>query len=153
MSERLAGAASVTEVQMRELVSATFATAWAAAEPEVPIWLENEAQPTAPAFVALTITPTTSRQMTQGRVGTRRVMRNLWLQVRLWSALDEGSARLAALGDVAQGILEMVSLSSPSASDEPLTTLAAQAGAGGQSKIGKWYVALLRIPGWYAETK
>lgn len=136
---------------MRELVMSTFDVAWRAAQPDVPLVLENEARPTSGQFVMLTIVPTSSQQMTQGRRGNRRVMRNVWLRVKLWGPVDEGSTGLAALGDAVQIILEMVSLPSPVAGDEPLTTLAAQSGPSGTD--GRWSMGLISISAWYAETK
>ncbi|HET9893236.1 MAG TPA: hypothetical protein VFQ42_22350 [Mycobacterium sp.] len=136
---------------MREVVSAAFVTGWRAQRPDVPVWLENEAQPTADAYVSLTITPTTSRQMTLGRAGTRRVQRQVYLQVKIWSAKDAGSVPLAALGDVAQGILEMKSFGG-SASDEPVITQLAQAVLG-KATEHRWSIAIMRIPAWYSETK
>lgn len=136
---------------MRELVSATFATGWASAQPSVPLDLENEALPSSDTFAALTITLTTSAQMTQGARKTRRVRRNGYVQVKLWTPADTGAAGGAGLADTVRTVLEMVELPSPLAGDEPVTTQ-----AGNTSPIGidgRWYMTLVRIPFWYAETK
>ncbi|HEU4727686.1 MAG TPA: hypothetical protein VFT22_07350 [Kofleriaceae bacterium] len=134
---------------MRELVSSTFLTAWTAQAPTVPLVLENEVLPSSDRFALLTIVPTTSEQTTQGRVGTRRVRRNGWIQVKLWTPANGGSRELAQLGGIAGAILELSSFPSPVAGDEPVTTLAAQSGAGGTD--GRWYMGLVRVPFWYAE--
>lgn len=136
---------------MRELVCSTFAAAWPTASGGVPFALENEALPSADTFVQLTITPTTGAQATHGKRGNRKVTRRGWIQVKMWGPANVGSAGLAALGDVAQGILEMVSLPSPIAGDDPVTTLAANNGPAGED--GRWYMGLLRVPFWYRETK
>lgn len=138
---------------MRELVSSTFVAAWTAAQPDIPLVLDNEAMPTAETFVSLTITPTTSQQITHGRAGRRKVRRNGWIQVKLWGPVDQGAAGLTVLSDVAQGILEMVSLPSPVPGDDPVTTLAANAGPGGADTDGRWWMQVLRVPMWYVETK
>jgi|SRR5882672_4818874 len=142
----------MTESQMRQLVMGTFAAGWRAARPDVPLWLENEAQPTADLFVRLIITPTTSQQTTMGQVGNRRVRRNLWLQVKMWAAQDVGSVQLADLGDAAQKLLEQKSFPSPVVPDEPVTTYTAQS-QGSPSVQGRWMMSLMRIPAWYAEMK
>ena len=141
----------MTEPQMRELISATFAAAWAGAAAGVPLVLENEAMPSGDTFAQLTITPTTSTQATHGRVGRRKVRRRGWIQVKLWGPTNAGAAGLTALGDVAQGILEMVALPSPIAGADPVTTMAANAGPSGED--GRWYMNVLRFPFWYTETK
>lgn len=143
----------MTESQMRELVASTFTAAWTAAQPDVPLALDNEALPTADTFISLTITPTTGAQVTHGRTGTRRFRRNGWLQVKLWGPANQGAAGLTALADAAQGILEAVSLPSPVAGDDPVTTLAANAGPGGASTDGRWWMQVVRVPFWYRETK
>lgn len=144
---------AMTEPQMRELISSTFAAAWSTAQPAVPLALENEAMPTSDTFAMLTIQPTTSELMTHGRAGTRKVRRNGWIQVKLWGPVDQGSAGLASLGDTAQGILELTSFPSPVAGDDPVTTYASQAGPSGASTDGRWYMALIRVPFWFRETK
>jgi hypothetical protein len=141
---------------MRELVSDAFVTGWTAARPDVTFALENEGASLPPdnaAFFAyLTIVPTTSSQMTQGRSGTRRVRRDGWIQVKLWGPPGTGSSGLSGLVGTARDVLEMVSIP-PSApgSDEPVTTY-------GASTLeidddGRWFTMLVRIPFWYAETK
>lgn len=87
------GGTAVTEAQMREVVSSTFDTAWRAVHPTVPLVLDNEARSSETEFAILVITPTTSQQMTTGRVGTRRVRRNGWLQVQVYADADQGAAR------------------------------------------------------------
>lgn len=143
----------MTEPVMRELVASTFLAAWTTAQPDIPVVLDNEAMPTADTFVSLTITPTTSRQATHGRIGNRKVRRDGWLQVKLFGPTNEGAAGLTALADVAQGILEMVSLPSPVPGDDPVTTLASNAGAGGADTDGRWFMQVLRIPYWFIETR
>lgn len=138
---------------MRELIASTFVAAWQAAQPTIPLVLDNEALPTSDTFVSLTITPTTSQQMTHGRTGRRKVRRNGWLQVKLWGPVNQGAAGLTVISDVAQGILEMVSLPSPVPGDDPVTTLAANAGPGGADTDGKFYMQVLRVPFWYVEEK
>lgn len=143
----------MTEVQMREAVSALFAASWPTASGGVPLALENEALPSADTFAQLTILPTTSQQMTHGRSGKRRVRRNGWIQVKLWGPVDRGAEGLADLGDAAQAILEMVAIPSPVAGDDPVTTQAAMAGSAQGAVDGRWYMAVTRIPFWYVETK
>lgn len=143
----------MTETQMRELVSSTFVTAWTAAQPTVPLVLDNEALPTSDTFISLTITPTTGEQMTHGRTGRRKVRRNGWLQVKLWGPANQGAAGLTALSDVAQDILEMVSLPSPVPGDDPVTTLAANAGTSGADSDGRFYQQVVRVQFWYVEVK
>lgn len=143
----------MTEPQMRELVSAAFAAAWTAAQPSVPVALENEALPTSDTFVLLTITPTTSPQMTHGRVGNRKIRRNGWIQVKLWGPANTGSAGLTALADVAQGILELTQFPSPIAGDDPVTTLGSSGGGGGASTDGKFYMQVVRVPYWFVEAR
>lgn len=141
---------------MRELVSATFATGWASARPDVSFALENEGA-SLPSdgdafFAYLTIVPTTSSQMTMGRGGTRRVRRDGWVQVKLWGPPGTGSKGLSGLVGTVCDVLEMVSI--PPAvpgSDEPVTTYAASTLE--IDDDGRWFTMLVRIPFWYAETK
>ena len=146
----------MTETQMRELVSATFVAGWGAAQPLVPFALEDEALPSTDEFAVLTIVPTTGMQMTQGRAGTRRVMRRLWIQIKLWSPAGNGAARITELGDAAQNIFELQSLPSPIPGDDPLTIQAAtgikRAGSA-DATDGRWTMLLVRLPAWYSETK
>lgn len=136
---------------MREVVSAAFKTAWEAAQPSVPLVLENEALPSSDTFVLMTIAMTSAAQTTHGRVGTRRVRRDGWIQVKLWSPANAGAAGMAGLCDTVRGILEMVSLPSPVAGDDPVTTLAANMGPSGAD--GRWYMQLVRVPFWFRELK
>lgn len=136
---------------MRELVSATFAAGWPAAAPGVPLLLEDEAAPSGDSFAALTITSTTGTQMTHGRIGNRKVRRQGWIQVKLWGPADEGAAGIAGLSAAVLQLLEMVSLPSVVPGDDPVTTLAAQAGPSGTD--GRWFMGLVRIPLWYVQTK
>ena len=140
---------------MRELVSATFKAAWETAQPGVPLILENEAAPSGDEQVLLTIQPTMSQQATQGRAGTRKTRRNGWIQVKLWSPANAGTATATARGDAVRRILEMVSLPSPIPGDDPVTTMAESAGPRGHSSGdgSRWYMSLIRIPYWYFETK
>lgn len=131
---------------MRELICSTFSAAWPAASGGVPFALENEAFPTSDTFVLLTIQPTVSQQTTMGPRGTRRIERKGWIQAKLWGPVNTGSAGLAALGDVVQSILELKSLPSPVPNDEPVTTFAANAGPGGASTDGRFYMGICRIP-------
>jgi hypothetical protein len=142
----------VTEAQMREAVAASFAAGWALAQPAIPLDLDNEVAPSADAKALLQIQLTTSRQMTQGRNGTRRVQRQVWLAVKLWRPANEGSAALAGLADSARSLLEMVSIPSPVTGDEPVTTLASDGGVSPYTD-GRWWMQVVRVPGWYAETK
>ena len=138
----------MTEVQMRELVSAAFAAAWPAASGGVPFALENEALPSSNTFVQLTITPTTSAQATHGKRGNRKVTRRGWIQVKMWGPANAGSAGLAGLGDIAQSILEMTSFPSPVPGDDPVTTLASDGARrlGGSDEDGRWYMGVVRVP-------
>lgn len=144
---------------MRELVSATFSAGWPVVAPGVPFGLENEGATLPPTdsefFALLTITPTTSEQMTHGRPGNRKVRRNVWIQVKIWGPADTGTRTVAALGDAAQGLLEMVALPSPIAGDDPVTTQASLGSRRGAADgiDGRWLITLTRIPGWYMETK
>lgn len=131
---------------MREVLTQAFVTGWTAGAPDVPFCLENEALPTVDTFVLFSIVPTVSQQRTTGGPGTRRVERRGWVQVKLWGPVNAGSAGLATLGDVAQDILEMKSFPGPVLGDEPVTTYAAQAGPGGTSTDGRFYMALMRVP-------
>lgn len=144
----------MTEPQMRELVMGTFAAAWSVQAPSVPLVLENEAFPSGfTSLCMLTVTPTVSTQMTMGRAPFRRIRRQGWIQAKLWAPPDVGSRDLAALGDIVQDILEFRSLPSPLPEDDPITILGAQAGASGASTDGKFYLALVRLPFWYTETR
>lgn len=136
---------------MRELVSATMVTAWTAQVPGIPLVLENEARPSADSFALLTITPTTSAQMTLGRAGIRRTRRDGWIVVKLWGPANAGSAGLAALADTVRGILEMVALPSPVVGEEPVVTFAAHTQPIGED--GRWYMSMVRVPCWWTQTK
>lgn len=140
---------------MRELVSATFATQWPVLHPEVPFALEDEAATIGDEFAMLTIIPTTARQATQGRPGTRRVRRDVWIQVKLWSPAGVGAKRITELGNDVQKIFELQSLVGPIAGDDPLTIQASTGfKRGGQAGTtdGRWTMALLRFPAWYSDT-
>jgi len=150
----------VTEAQMRELVSATFATGWRAARPDVGFALDNETAELPPvgadSFALLTIMLTGARQMTTGGRGIRRVQRAGWLQVKLWTPANTGAAGAAGLAGTVLNLLEMVDMPSPITGDEPVNTQAEMASpgrhaAGGED--GRWYMTLVRIPFTYAETK
>jgi hypothetical protein len=116
---------------------------------------------TSDAYAFLTVTPTTSQQMTQGRKDTRRVRRNGWITVKLCTPPNIGTGRPlvpddrgprdAELADTAVAILEMVDMPSPAPGDEPVTTLAANRQPIGTD--GRWYMSLVRVPFWYVETK
>jgi hypothetical protein len=145
----------VTEAQMRELVSSTFATGWRTAQPGVDFALENEGRKLPPSvagsFALQTTMLTTSGQMTQGAPGSRRVRRDGWIQVKLWAPADTGASGAAGMADAVRVMLEMVELASPVAGDEPVTT-----GAGSTQPVGvdgKWYLTLVRIPLYFVETK
>lgn len=139
----------MTEAQMRELVSSTFVAAWAAARPNIPLVLENEGHPSADSFAMLTITPTTSSQMTLGAAGTRRTARRGWIAVKLWGPAHAGSAGLTKLADTVRGIIEMVSI--PGAGDDPVNTEASDDQPIGTD--GRWYMRLVRVPMTWTETK
>jgi hypothetical protein len=141
----------VTEAQMRELVAGTFLAGWTAALPDVPLWLEGEVRPTSDRFARLSVVPSASAQLTVGRAGTRRIRRHGWAVVKLWGPSNAGVAGVAAMVDVVKTILEVVSLDSPNASDERLTTQAANTEPGGEDP--RWLMMLVRIPFWYSETK
>lgn len=147
----------MTEAQMRELVSAAFIAGWPTASGSVPFALENEGAAIPPSgsdfFAYLTVTPTSSQQRTTGKVGNRKVRRDAWIQVKLWGPADRGAAGIAGLCDAARKVLEMVSLPSPIAGDDPVTTQAAMAGPGQGTIDGRWYLGLVRIPAWFRETK
>ncbi len=89
--------------------------------------------------------------MSQGRIGTRRVRRDGWITVKLWVPADTGTHGPAGLDDDVRRILEMVRLPSPIGGDEALTTFAANMLPVGVD--GRWYMSLVRVPFWYAETK
>lgn len=133
---------------MREAVSAVFVAGWTA----TPFALDNEAVPmSATSFATLTITPTTSSQMTQGAPRSRRVRRNGWITVKLWVPADTGAAGMSVLKDAARELLEAIAIPSPLASDEQITTM-----AGSDTPVGvdgRWYMGLVRMPFWYSETK
>lgn len=143
----------VTEAQARELISATFATAWVNAQPDVPLAVDNEviALPDAGNFAALSIMLTTSSQMTQGGPGTRRVRRNGWAQAKLWVPAGTRTAGAGGLADTVRDILESKSFDSPITGDEALTTLGSNSTP--PSEDGRWYTMVVRVPFWYAETK
>jgi hypothetical protein len=138
----------MTEAQMREAVSAVFVAGWTA----TPFTLDNEAiDMGSSSFASLTITPTTSSQMTMGARGTRRTRRDGWITVKLWVTADTGATGMAALKGAVRNLLEMISIPSPLASDEQITTL-----AGSDTPVGvdgRWYMELVRLPFWYSETK
>lgn len=134
---------------MRELVEATFTAGWTAAQPTIPLVLENEALPSADRFVMLTIVSTTSQQATMGRTGNRRVKRNGYALVKLWSPADQGVAGATALADAAQNILEMQALPSPLPEDDPVVFLASA--NGGNTTDGRYFMMLQRFPFWYSD--
>jgi hypothetical protein len=142
----------VTEAQMRELAAATFTAAWERAQPAVPLVLEDEIAASSDAKALFAVQVTASDQMTQGPRGTRRVRRRVWLSVKLWTPAGQGSARLAALADSARALLEMIDMPSPIAGDDPITTLAADAGVPPYTD-GHWRMQVVRVPGWYCETR
>jgi hypothetical protein len=148
-------AQAVTEAQMRELVSATFAAGWDAAHPDIPLALDNEAiaLPAAGSFAALTVTPTTSQQQTAGRRGARRVTRQGWIVVKLWVLADSGTAALAGLVATVRNLFELVDLPSPVAGDDALVTSASNQQPGGPSTDGKWFMQLVRTPFTYTEQR
>jgi len=136
---------------MRKAVSAAFVGGWATAEPGAPLVLENESLPLTDTFALLTINLTTSSQTTMGRAGMRRVRRDGWFTVKLWTPADHGAHGAAALADLCRDLLEMIDIASPAPNDEPLTTGAGYTqpvGIGGDS-----YMCLVRVPFWYVETK
>lgn len=141
----------MTEAQMREVVSSAMVTAWATAAPGIPLALENEARPSVDSFALLTITPTTSAQMTLGRAGIRRTRRDGWIVVKLWGPANAGSAGLAALADKVRVILEMVALPSPVAGEEPIVTFAGHTQPIGED--GRWSMSMVRVPCYWTETK
>jgi len=140
---------------MRELVSSTFATGWRTAQPGVDFALENEGRRLPPvgsdSFALATIILTTSGQMTQGALGNRRVRRDGWIQVKLWTPADTGAAGAAGMADSVRGLLEMVEMPSPNAGDEPVVTAAGSTQPVGTD--GRWYLTLVRIPMYFVETK
>ena len=136
---------------MRELVSTTFANGWLAAEPLVPLALENETLPSSDSFALLTIQLTTSLQMTQGAPSTRRVQRNGWISVKLWGPANAGAMGVALLADRARTLLEMVDMPSPVTGDEPVTTLAGVTRPAGTDS--RWYMCVVQVPFWYSQTK
>lgn len=130
---------------MRELISSTFAAAWATAQPTVPLILENEAIPTGDTQALLTIVPTTSRQVTQGRTGARRVQRQGWIQVKLWTLANAGTATMAGLADAVGDVIEMIEIPDPTGG-EPIVTQAAAPGPSGNSSDGRWFMGTVRVP-------
>jgi hypothetical protein len=143
----------VTEAEMREVISAAFVTGWTAAQPSVQFALENELGKLPPVgqenFALLTVAMTSSGQRTKGARGNRRVERQGWAQVKLWTPCDTGAGGAAALAGSVRAILEMVSISGPGS--EPVVTQAAVTQPGGTD--GRWYMSLVRIPLSYTETK
>jgi hypothetical protein len=150
----------VTEAQARELISATFVTGWTAAHPTIPFALENEVRPDADAFAQLTIQLTVAGQMTQGAAGTRRERHNGWINVKLWTLANIGTAspatadgrgpRATDLTETVRSVFRMRELASPVAGDEPITT-----GSPVPQPIGtdaRWYMCLVRTPFWYVQT-
>ena len=143
----------MTEAQARELISATFATAWSAAQPSVPLAIDNEtiSLPDTGNFAALSIALTTSSQMTQGGPGTRRFRRDGWALVKLWAPAGTRTAGASDMADTVRAVLEGKSFVSPIAGDEALTTLGSNATP--PSNDERWYITVVRVPFWYAETK
>lgn len=138
---------------MREVVSAAFVDGWTAAAPGVPYALENEvlALPESGNYATLTVTTTTSAQLTTGGPGTRKVQRNGWLVVKLWEAANTGGLGLSVLIDKVRSVFEMKNFASPVSGDQSLTTFATNGEPGGTD--GRWAMALARTPFWYTETK
>lgn len=146
----------MTEVQALELIESTFRAGWTAIEPLVPLILENESFPSSDEFAMLTTAMLGATQRTTGRAGTRKVMREGWIMVKLWSAVDTGMTRPAQLADEVRGILEMQSLPSPIAGDDPVTTKAevwSRRGGASEGTDGRWYMQLVRVPFYYFEMK
>ncbi len=138
----------MTEAQAIELIEATFATGWAAAQPTVPFALENDPLPTSDAFVQLTTTFTTSNDTTQGALGTKRVQCNGWIVVKMWTPAGAGRALAAQLADSVRGIFEVVPLPSPVPGEESLLTQPGSTVTIGTD--GRWFMQMRRIPMWFA---
>lgn len=146
----------MTEAQALELISSTFLTAWTEAQPLVPVVLENEALPSVDEFAMLTTAMLGAQQRTHGKRGNRRVKREGWILVKLWSPANAGMQRPAQLADSVRQILEMVSMPSPISGDDPITTQAevwSRRGSSGEGPDGRWYMSLVRIPFWFRELK
>lgn len=153
----------MTEAQAVELIEAAFNAGWPTAAPGVAYSLNNEAAATGDAFALLTTLVTSSAQRTHGRIGNRKVKRDGWIQVKLWSPAGIGMRRTpseisagvpmrgAELADAVRALLEMIALPSPIAGDDPVTTMAAMAGPVGED--GRWFLQLIRVPFWFTELK
>lgn len=149
----------MTEPQACEAITKAFVT-WAAAQssPGLSYAVENElgALPTIPPatssrFALLTITPTTSDQLTSGEVGARFVGRNGWIQIKLWVPSGERTAGIGALESSARTAMEMQNIIGPVATDETIDTRAGYVQTVGND--GRWYMQVLRIPYTFFETK
>lgn len=148
----------MTEPDAIEAISAAFTTGWPALQPSVPFALENELgsiasiPPTdATSFALLTITMTTSMQLTSGEVGARFVGRNGWIQVKLWTPAGDRSAAARALAKSASDLLEMQNIPGPDPADETIDTQTASTMTVGND--GRWYMLLVRVPFTFFEMK
>jgi len=135
---------------MREAIKEAFVPAWNAATSDVPLALDNETMPTVDVWAALTITTTTSDQVTAGEPGNRLVARRGWAVVKIGVLVNTGDALLNQLCQAVRDILEMKLIPSPIAGDEPIDTFAASTQSGGVD--GRWYFQLVRTPFRWFET-
>ncbi len=143
----------MTEGQAIEALSAAFVAGWEAAEPAVPFALDNElvTLPTSGSFAAFNTLFTTSQQMTQGAPSTRRVRRQGWIQVKIWTPAGDRSQTAAGLAGTCRDIFELKTFDGPIFGEEPITV---QSGwYAPVSNDGRWYIVLSRFPFWFAETR
>ncbi len=139
----------MTPAQAVEAIKAAFVVGWSTAQPAVPLALENEALPSADSFVHLAVTLPGGQQMTQGGRGTRRVQRSGWVIVKLWTLAGQGSAAADALAGSVRAILEESDIPGP-VSGEPITMQVAVDGPAATD--ARWFMTLVRVPFWFAET-
>lgn len=138
----------MTEAQAIELISATFATGWGAAQPDVPFVLENDPLPSGDAFVQLTTTFTTSQDTTQGPIGTKRVQCNGWIVVKMWTPAGTGRALAAQLATAVRAVF-LAPMLSPVPNDEAIN---AQPGATVTiGTDGRWFMQMIRLPIYFVD--
>ena len=140
----------MTEAEAKRVIADAFIAGWAARAPDVPFSIENEGAPSGDVFALLTITMTTSGQLTIGGPGERFVGRNGWIAVKLWGPINEGTTRLDALSEIVRDIFEMRFLAGPTG-DEAIDTDTTSTQPGGND--GRWLMQLARTPFTVYETK
>lgn len=142
----------MTEAQANEVITAAFVTGWPAASGNVPFVTDNFAitLPASGFFAALTITPTTTAQLTSGEADTRLVDRSGWITVKLWGPAGAGTAGTDALVEAVRGLFEMKNLARVGDSETIDTGTTTKTPIGTD---GRWYMVLARTPFTFYETK